>query len=602
MSPTPSAPSRRARTAVAVTLLVATAAGLAGTATGETGPTPAEGVATVPTTSPATAAAPTTVPATTLPPSTSVPPAAVTRPVLSLRRAPRGPWVGTGPARPGSPPTIESTARAGQRIRFVIRVRHDGSAATTLRIQASVPPRGALGRWRLGGRDVTLAVRRGELALHLVPGQHRDLTLDVALGPAVAKGAERVWTVTARTDDGRTDRVRATVIRIPRPLALHDVGPALGLPLSTHTFDLDAARIDGDAFDDLVVSYHGRVEVLLNRRPGFETAVVVDRGDLHACAVGRANADARADVYCTRGASNGNTRGNNLLLIQQPDGSFENQVVGFGVVDRWGRGRHPTFLDLDRRDGPDLFVGNEFPRNDGHRSLNRTFLNTGGAGFEEARLGIVRNSGALCAQPFDQDGDGWEDLLVCGGGGLATPGWDERENWLHLYRNERRGGGPGRRLVDVAPRLGVRVNRVQSATLAHLNEDRFADLVVVTRVGVRIWPGVDGGRFGRPVLDRRLNTGRWVAVADVDGANGLDVFVVQSCNERRHNGEDRLYLSTGPGWTWSQADLPEDIRGCGDVATALDVDGDGIDDLVVGNGHWAAEGPLQVLTAGNFGR
>ena len=92
-----------------------------------------------------------------------------------------------------------------------------------------------------------------------------------------------------------------------------------------------------------------------------------------------------------------------------------------------------------------------------------------------------------------------------------------------------------------------------------------------------------------------------MTLADVDGRRGLDVFVVQGCGGPRSvNVDDRLYLDTGPGWGWDRARLPTGIAGCGDTAEPLDVDGDGVDDLVVGNGQWSAEGPIQVLTSGRY--
>jgi hypothetical protein len=32
----------------------------------------------------------------------------------------------------------------------------------------------------------------------------------------------------------------------------------------------------------------------------------------------------------------------------------------------------------------------------------------------------------------------------------------------------------------------------------------------------------------------------------------------------------------------------------------IDLDGDGADEVVVGNGRWGSQGPVQVLTAGNY--
>ncbi len=497
--------------------------------------------------------------------------------------------------------TIDAPVSAGQRATFVFRIRHDGPDAALIRLSARGRDLRADVVWRLGGQEVTDALDRGDLRLRVGAGDHRDLTLGVTLRRSVPEGFTLTRTLTAEAlAGGARDRVRVVVTRGPSPVRFHDVGLALGLPRHTHSFDLDAGPVDGDGIDDLVMSTHGRVEVFLNRQPGLESAFVEDTGDLHACALGRADADDRTDIYCTRGASNGNEWGNNALWVQQPDGSFVNQAGAYGVTDPLGRGRHPTFVDLDHRRGIDLFVGNENPRSDDNQSLNRTFLHAQTAAYVDAQIGMRADIGSLCAQAVDQDANGWDDLLVCGGAGLATVGWHPSQNRLHLFRNVRRPDG-GRWLVDVASRLQIALDGVKGARLAHLDGDGLIDLVVVKRTSVSVWPGTAGGGFGLPVFREDLQAGHSVAIADLDGRLGLDMFVVQACGGPRHvNLEDRLYLDVGPGWTWERARLPTGIAGCGDIAEALDVDGDGIDDIVVGNGLWSAEGPVQVLTSGRY--
>lgn len=561
-----------------------------------------------PTTLPATTVPPTTAPPTTAAPPTTVPPVTTApeelpgRPDLTLR-TPDGPWIGRGRPAGHVPVTVDAPVRTGQPATFAFRVRHDRPEPATIELQAQGRDARADVVWRLGGRDVTDAVARGDLRLVVAPGAHRVLTLGVTLHRTAPAGFSLTRTLTAETmAGGARDRVRAVVTRGPARVRFHDVGLALGLPRRTHSFDIDAGPVDADAVDDLVVSYHGLVEVYRNHQPGLETVQAWTAGDLHACAIGDADLDLRSDVYCTVGAENGDADAKrNRLWLQRPDGSFEaNRAEQFGVADPFGRGRHPTFVDLDRRWGIDLFVGNENPRSDDNRSLNRTFLHDGTAGFVDARIGMRADIGGLCAQAVDQDANGWDDLLVCGGAGVATVGWHPGRNQLHLFRNVRRPEG-GRRLVDVASRLHIAFDGVQGARLAHLDGDRFMDLVVVKRTSVSIWPGTAGGRFALPVFRENLQAGHAVAIADLDGRRGLDVFVVQACGgPRGRNLDDRLYLDAGPGWDWDRARLPTGIAGCGDTAETLDVDGDGVDDIVVGNGQWSAEGPIQVLTSGRY--
>jgi len=592
-------------------LVVAGVAGLAllvGTAAvGAQAPPATVAPTTVPPTTLGTTTAPTTTtPApttpTTTPPVTEAAEGLAVLPDLAVRRAPDGPRIGDGRPLTRVPVTLDAPARIGQQVVFAFRLRHDGVAAADLRLSGRGSDPRAVVAWRLDGEDVTDAVARGALRVRVAAGAHRDLTLAVALRPGAPDGYTLTRTLTAESVvGGARDRVRVVVTRGPGPLRFHDVGLALGLPRHTHSFDIDVAPIDGDDVEDLVLSTHGRVDVLLNHQPGLETVLTRTDGDLHACAVGDANRDARADVYCTVGAENGTGSKRNRLWLQQPEGGFgPNRAAQYGVDDPYGRGRHPTFVDLDHSQGADLFVGNENPRADDNLSLNRTFLRAESEEFLDVQLGMQPDVGGLCAQGADQDGDGWDDLLVCGGAGPATTGWHPSENQLHLFRNLSRPDGT-RRLVDVASRLGIALEGVQSARLAHLDGDGRLDLVVVTRSSVSVWPGAVEGTFGFPVFRERLQAGHAVAVADVDGRLGLDLFVVQACSgPQNRNIDDRLYLDAGPGWGWDEARLPAGIAGCGDTAEALDLDGDGVDDLVVGNGQWSARGPIQVLTSGRY--
>ena len=109
------------------------------------------------------------------------------------------------------------------------------------------------------------------------------------------------------------------------------------------------------------------------------------------------------------------------------------------------------------------------------------------------------------------------------------------------------------------------------------------------------------GSFGQPVLSMPMAHGHELAIGDVDGNGTPDIYAVDGC-ANRINRPDLLLLNGGNGRDWTQVGLPPlppgPLAGCGDTAAMLDVDGDGRQDVVVSNGRWSAEGPIQVLTAG----
>jgi hypothetical protein len=151
----------------------------------------------------------------------------------------------------------------------------------------------------------------------------------------------------------------------------------------------------------------------------------------------------------------------------------------------------------------------------------------------------------------------------------------------------------------VAGSLGIGLNGVRSARLARLDGDGLLDLVVVGSRRVSVWPGNRDGGFDQPTYSRSLRAGNWVAVGDVDGRRGNDLFVVQGCTGAGGNARDLLLLHRRRGG-YDEVRAPSVAAGCGDTAAMLDVDGDGDLEIVVGNGRWSSRGPMQVLTIGGW--
>lgn len=381
---------------------------------------------------------------------------------------------------------------------------------------------------------------------------------------------------------------------------VRDVGPMVGFRAHESSYSISVGDTNGDGWPDLLIGHHGSrpAELFLNQPDGhggtlgFEVVYhLVDdlhaRPDRHGCIMGDPNRDDLIDFYCTKGAHQGHSKKWNELWIQGPAGYWRNEAALWRVEDHWGRGRYAAWIDLNHDRWPDLFVGNDVPRHDRHTTPNRTFENVRGVRFDEVNVGVTVEQGGGCAQAVDLDDDGWDDLLVCG------------RQQLLFYR-----GGP-RGFRRANERFGVPTAPAITAEIADVSGDGTPDLVVVYPRLLTVWLADEARRFTELVHSSPLGHGHGLAIGDIDGRNGPDIYAVDGCVDRA-NIEDTLLMNGGDGRSWRATALPGGrLEGCGDTAETIDFDRDGRDDFVVVNGGGPSQpldldGPDQLLTMGDW--
>jgi hypothetical protein len=360
-----------------------------------------------------------------------------------------------------------------------------------------------------------------------------------------------------------------------------DVASDAGIYEKTTSWSVAVTDVDGDGSPDFFLGRHREVgRLYLNGGSHFTEvdANLFTSHDRHGCAWADVDQDGRPDLYCSVGAVHGTIAKKNQLWIQQPDGTFVDQAEVFGVTDPYGRGRDVTFIDVNHDVYPDLFVGNQYPRQDDHRSPNRLFINKGGTHFRQLKTSLTRQLGARCAQAADVDGDGWQDLLVCGKQGRG----------LHLYRNRH-----GRSFRDVTGSYGIGGDS-RSAQLVDVDGDGDLDLVSVDPRSLHVQLQ-RRGRFRRTVYRRSLDHALWLAVGDIDRDSRPDIYVVRHCKRARTNVPDVMLRNDGSGKAFTEIKIPEADGGCGTYAAPIDYDGNGATDFIVLNGSGVL-GPVQLIS------
>lgn len=379
-----------------------------------------------------------------------------------------------------------------------------------------------------------------------------------------------------------------------------DVIAGSGLAASTETWEAVPVDFDDDGDQDVWIGYHDQGGKLWrNNGFGAYTQVITAAWprknserkipDRHDCAWADVDQNGLIDSYCAagRGTSNPVKYGrDNELWLQQSPGQFSDVGTAWGIGELCGRSHYVAFLDADGDAFPDLFVGNADPRvvsgdpcdvaaNGLTNEQMKLYLDDGGAGFSYAPgSGIAGYGGVRCAVVTDYNGDGWDDLFVCG-------------KQSRLYRNNL-----GLGFTDVAPALGVTTNYCD---LAFGDLDRDGDQDLVTCVKAQFAYRLNtNGTFGPTVRIGAVpagSSGRSLALGDADGDGDLDVYALISNLTAKTNANDTLYLNDA--LTFTAIAVPG-ASGIGDAVTALDGNGDGRSEFLVLNGVETIA-PLQLI-------
>jgi hypothetical protein len=385
-----------------------------------------------------------------------------------------------------------------------------------------------------------------------------------------------------------------------------NMAPAAGLSVITRTFDVPVADWNRDGYDDVLVVPHdpdalrtGTTHTsvpLFYKNTGTGTFQSVSSSfpgrDRHACSFADMNNDGRPDFFCTVGY---NSSKNKELGIQQADGSFFD-MAPYNGLHASGNGRHRTvgLFDANGDGFKDIYIARYYGANgwDGvvtpaedPPKTNEFWLSHGGTFYtHESSFGLDQPLGApkdaaACNQGADVDGDGDNDLMVCGFKKLAL-----YENVNNATFNDVSADTPGM--------SGFAVD----AELVDLNADGRLDLVRVkpTYVAVR-FGNVNG--WGSLTYGTEMVQGQGLATGDFDGDGLIDLYVVGTCppNSPGVDKPDYLLLNKGAG-SFQKKTIPSLPRngGCGDAVSAMNYDADNRTDFIVVNGHKKRSGPIQL--------
>jgi tetratricopeptide (TPR) repeat protein len=227
--------------------------------------------------------------------------------------------------------------------------------------------------------------------------------------------------------DGREDVYWCRPGGLPNRLFLHaaddgmrDVSTAAGVDLLDYSSGALFLELDGDGDLDLVVTTASGLAFFENDGAArFERRALLERSLATSLAAADVDADGDLDLYvCSyvspyersgtpvpyHDANNGEA---NQLLRHDGAWRFEDATVALGLDEnnrRFSLGA--AFEDLDADGDPDLYVANDFGRNNLYRNEGGRFRDVA------AELGALDVSAGMGVTFGDADGDGWLDVYV----------------------------------------------------------------------------------------------------------------------------------------------------------------------------------------------
>ena len=307
--------------------------------------------------------------------------------------------------------------------------------------------------------------------------------------------------------DGRPDLLVAMPSGLPNMLlvqeadgTVRDVAGQVGLAWLDDTKGVLLADMNGDGRQDAVSSLgHVLLVQLQDERGRFEMAgwgVAPDEAPFYGVSAADVDGDGDLDLFGSRYVSTryGDSvpvpfedarNGPSNVLFRNDGGRFVDATAGAGLAAGGGRfSLQGTFGDFDLDGDPDLYVVNDFGR-------NQLFVNAGGRFVDEAAAFGVEDQGAgMGASWSDFDRDGDLDLYVTNmfssaGRRVAfqegfAPGRSEEER--AAIRRLSLGNSllvrEGARFVNRSDAAGVRMGRwAWGAVFVDLNADGFEDLI-----------------------------------------------------------------------------------------------------------------------------
>jgi hypothetical protein len=352
-----------------------------------------------------------------------------------------------------------------------------------------------------------------------------------------------------------------------------DIAGQAGMPAPLPTMgESVVASLRGDNKVEIVLSGHGREWPLLQQgAPGKFSQILPGTfsagQDRHGCSTADFDGDDRPDIYCVRGACEGMCTNSypNELYLQRTDNSFAKVAGAWGAADPHGRGRGSVALDYDKDGDADLLVVNE--KSTRYPDIgNHLYRNTGGQ-FVEVTVTPLRHTIGTMSAVVVPKPTGYPDVAL-----ETTNGVIYHKNNSGTFAAGTRIGGTGTFDVDAAD----------------LDGDSRADLVIVRPSSLEVRLNDGGYNFPRANYTRSLSQGRDVALCNLDGNAGRDIYVVQGA---RPANQDFVLRNSGSGASYTYLPVPNVAKGHGDIATCVPGIPGGLGAAVlVTNGKWMSAG------------